>query len=50
MIKVQRKNGEKFEVTISEEDSSTVHSVTLDNDYYQALTKGVFPVSRNGTG
>lgn len=40
MIKVERKNGEDFEVTVSEQDSSTVHLVTLDNDYYQALTKG----------
>lgn len=40
MIKVERKNGEDFEVTVSEQDSSTVHLVTLDNGYYQALTKG----------
>lgn len=40
MIKVERKNGEKFEVTVSEQDSSTVHTVTLDDDYYQALTDG----------
>lgn len=40
MIKVKRKNGEKFEVTISEQDSSTVHTLVLDNDYYQALTGG----------
>jgi len=39
MIKVERKNGEEFEVTVSEQDSSTVHTVTLDSDYYQALTE-----------
>lgn len=40
MIKVERKNGEKFEVIVSEQDSSTVHTFTLDGDYYQALTDG----------
>jgi len=40
MIKVERKNGEDFEVTVSEQDSSTVHTVTLDDDYYKALTGG----------
>lgn len=40
MITVERKNGEKFEVTISEEDSSTIHMVNLEDDYYQALTEG----------
>lgn len=40
MIRVKRKNGEKFEVTVSEQDSSTVHTVTLEDDYYQALTEG----------
>jgi len=40
MIKVERKNSERFEVTVSEQDSSTVHTVTLDADYYQALTDG----------
>jgi len=40
MIEVQRKNDEKFEVTVSEDDSSTFHTVTLDDDYYQALTEG----------
>ena len=40
MIKVERKNGEKFKVTVSEQESSTVHTVDLDGDYYQALTDG----------
>jgi len=40
MIKVERKNGEKLKVTVSEQNSSTVHTVTLDADYYQALTDG----------
>jgi hypothetical protein len=40
MIKVKRKNTQKFEVTVSEHGSSTVHTVTLDDDYYQSLTKG----------
>ena len=39
MIRVERKNGEKFEVTVSEQDSSTVHTVVLDDNYYQALTE-----------
>ena len=40
MIEVERKNTEKFEVTISEHGSSTTHTVTLDDDYYQSLTEG----------
>jgi hypothetical protein len=39
VIKVKRKNGGKFEVTVSEQDSSTVHAVVLDDDYYHALTE-----------
>jgi len=38
MIKVERKNGDKFEVTVSEQNSSTIHMVTLEDDYYRALT------------
>jgi hypothetical protein len=40
MIKVGRKNDEKFKVTVSEQVSSAVHTVTLDGDYYQVLTDG----------
>ena len=40
MIRVERRNGEKFEVTVSEQDSSTIHTVTLKDDYYQTLTEG----------
>jgi hypothetical protein len=40
MIRVERTNGEKFEVTVSEQNSSTIHTVTLEDDYYQALTDG----------
>ncbi len=40
MIKVERKNTEKFEVTVSEHGSSTTHTVTLDDDYHQSLTEG----------
>ncbi len=54
MIKVERKNGEQFKVTISEQDSGTVHTVTLDDNYYQALTEarisGVSPIRRCRTG
>jgi hypothetical protein len=40
VIEVQRKNGEKFEVTVDEQNSSTVHTVVLDDGYYQGLTEG----------
>ena len=40
MIRVERKNSEKFKVTVSEQDSSTTHTVTLEDDHYQALTEG----------
>jgi len=40
MITVERRNGENFEVTVSEQDSSTVHTVTLEDDYYHTLTEG----------
>ena len=40
MIKVKRKNAKKFEVTVSEHGSSTIHTVILDDDYYQSLTEG----------
>ena len=40
MIKVERKNNQKFEVTVSDHGSSTIHTVALDDDYYQSLTEG----------
>ena len=40
MIEVERKNTQKYEVTVSEHGSSIIHTVTLDDDYYQSLTEG----------
>ena len=40
MIKVERKNQNEFLVTVKEGSSSTKHNVTLDEEYYQKLTKG----------
>jgi hypothetical protein len=40
MIKVKRRNTKNFEVTVIEHGSSTIHTVTLDDDYYQFLTEG----------
>jgi len=40
MIKVERKNQNRFLVTVTEGSSSTKHTVALDEEYYQKLTKG----------
>jgi hypothetical protein len=40
MIKVERKRKNEFLVVVAEAVSSTKHSVTLDEDYYQKLTRG----------
>jgi len=40
MIKVKKKNGQEFLVTIEEEDSVTEHTVSLEDNYYQNLTDG----------
>ncbi len=41
-IEVIRRDPETFAVTVTA-DRTTVHSVTLKNDYYQKLTKGKIP-------
>ena len=38
-IKVKQKDTETFEVTVRE-TTTTIHTVTLDHDYYQKLTEG----------
>jgi len=40
MIEVKKKNGQEFLVTIEEKSSSSKHTVTLDDSYYQHLTAG----------
>ena len=40
MIKVERKSQNEFMIEITEADSSTKHTVTLDEEYYQKLTGG----------
>jgi len=40
MIKVERKSQNEFLVIVTEGSSSTKHNVTLDEEYYQKLTKG----------
>ena len=40
MIDVRRKDDDTFTVTVQEEGGRTTHTVTLDDEYYQALTGG----------
>jgi hypothetical protein len=40
MIKVERKDRDKFLVVVEEGGSRTEHVVTLDEDYYVRLTNG----------
>jgi len=40
MIEVKKKNEQEFLVTIEEKGSSSEHTVSLDDDYYQNLTDG----------
>ena len=40
MIEVKKKNEQEFLVTIEEKSSSSKHTVTLDDSYYQNLTAG----------
>lgn len=40
MIEVKRKTQEEFIAIVEEEGARTEHAVTLDDDYYQALTQG----------
>ena len=40
MLEVKKKNGQEFLVTIEEKSSSSKHTVTLDDSYYQHLTAG----------
>ena len=39
-IEVKKLKEGEFIVTVAEGDSSTKHRVTLDNEYYNKLTKG----------
>ena len=38
MIEVKKINEQEYEVTIKEENSSSEHLVTLDDEYYKELT------------
>ncbi|RKY23885.1 MAG: hypothetical protein DRP62_05005 [Planctomycetota bacterium] len=40
VIEVQSKNGEKFEITVDEQNSGTAHTVVLNDGYRQTLTEG----------
>lgn len=40
MIKVKKQNEEEFMVSVEEENSSSNHTVYLDENYYQKLTGG----------
>ena len=40
MIRVERKDQNEFLVVVTERGSSTKHTVALDEDYYQKMTKG----------
>jgi len=40
LTEVKKKNGQEFLVTIEEKSSSSKHTVTLDDSYYQHLTAG----------
>jgi hypothetical protein len=40
MIKVKKKSEHKFIVTVEERKSRTQHTVSLDDEYYQKLTRG----------
>lgn len=39
-IEVEGKSKDEFRVTVIENDSRTEHTVTLDDEYYEKLTKG----------
>jgi hypothetical protein len=38
MINIKKKDENKFYVTVEEKDSTSEHTVSLDDDYYQKLT------------
>ncbi len=38
MINVSNINGDEYKVIIEQHDSSTTHTVTLDDNYYEKLT------------
>ena len=40
MIEVTKRSDDEFEVTVEEGGSSTSHTVTVDDSYYQKLTGG----------
>lgn len=40
MIKVEEKDEKEFEVIVDEDGTRTKHIVTLDDEYYERLTRG----------
>lgn len=40
MIQVKKRNDNKFQVVVDEQNSATEHIVTIDDEYYQELTRG----------
>jgi len=40
MINVEKKSEHKFIVTVEERGTRTQHTVSLDDEYYQRLTRG----------
>lgn len=43
MITVNKQDENTFQVTIDEDNSSSTHTVTLDDKYHKKLTGGVIP-------
>jgi hypothetical protein len=43
MIEVNKQDENTFQVTIDEDDSSSTHTVTVDDKYHKKLTGGVIP-------
>jgi hypothetical protein len=43
MIEVNKQDENTFKVTIDEDDSSSTHTVTVDDKYHKKLTGGVIP-------
>ncbi|MDH5770585.1 MAG: hypothetical protein OEZ25_04780 [Candidatus Bathyarchaeota archaeon] len=40
MIKVKEKDEKEFEIIVDEDGTRTKHIVTLDDEYYERLTRG----------
>lgn len=43
MVTVEKKDENTFEVTVEDEQGTSHHTVTVDDDYHQRLTEGKIP-------